>query len=228
MDFAIRVHDSGETYNWWHSVANWPTCSGTQYIAARAKIELACDSIREQGPALSTRIGLADRRIHQVSEYDNNIAKVLLTVLSNTWSTMVMRTTPFPSDLFQAHPHHQVLLSRKHHRPGCRQWRPAQTTLAEEARELNADVISECYLDAKNYRCDPVERIDLVDFSANVAGLLENDNIVNVENGVTDEYNLSMSITDNFKELKSACPEWQPDTQAVRSSKVSSITILDI
>ena len=32
---------------------------GTQYIAARAKIELACDSIREQGPALSTCIGLA-------------------------------------------------------------------------------------------------------------------------------------------------------------------------
>ena len=109
------------------------------------------------------------------------------------------------SDLFPCHPHHQVLLSCKPHRPGCHQRRPAQTTLAEEVRELNADVIVECYLDAKYYHYDP----------ANVANLLEDDNIVTVENAETDEYNLSPSISDNFKELESACPEWQPDTQAV-------------
>ena len=133
---------------------------------------------------------------------------------------MVMRTndvTPFSSDLFQQiHPHHQVLLSCKPHRPGCHQWRPAQTTLATEVRELQADFIVECYLDdAKYYHYDPVEILDLVDFNANVANLLEEDNIVTVENAETDEYNLSASINDNFKELESACPEWQPDTQAV-------------
>ena len=50
---------------------------GTQYIAARAKIELAWDSIREQGPALSTCIGLADGVIHPASDCDNHIAKPL-------------------------------------------------------------------------------------------------------------------------------------------------------
>ena len=95
--------------------------------------------------------------IHPASDCDNHIAKALLTDVSNTWSTMVMRTTPFPTELFQqVHPHHQVLLSCKPHRPGCHQWRPAQTTLATEVRELQADVIVECYLDAKYYHYDPV------------------------------------------------------------------------
>ena len=173
---------------------------GRQYIAARAKIELACDSLRAQGLSISACVGLADGVIHPASDCDNHIAKSLLTDISNTWRTMVTRATPSPSDLFQeVHPHHQVLLSCKPHRPGCHQWRPAQTTLAEEVRELNADVIVECYLDA----------------NANVANLLEDDNIVTVENAETDEYNLSASINDNFKELDRACPEWQPDTQAV-------------
>ena len=124
-----------------------------------------------------------------------------------------MRTTPFSSDLFQQiHPHHQVIISCS---PGCHHWRPAQTTLATEVRELQADVIVECNLDAKYDHYDPVEILDLVDFNANVANLLEDDNIVIVENATTDEYNLSPSISDNFKELESACPEWQPDTQAV-------------
>ena len=118
-----------------------------------------------------------------------------------------MRTTPFPTDLFQeVHPHHQVLLSCKTHRPGCHQWRPAQT-LAEEVRQLNADVIVERYLDAKYYHYDPVELNDLADFNANAANLPEEDNIVAVENAVTDEYNLSASVKENFKELESACPE---------------------
>ena len=37
---------------------------GTQYIATRVKIELACDSIRFQGPAVNTCIGLALGRVH--------------------------------------------------------------------------------------------------------------------------------------------------------------------
>ena len=41
---------------------------GTQYIAARAKVELACDSTQQQGLALSTCIGLADGVIHPATE----------------------------------------------------------------------------------------------------------------------------------------------------------------
>ena len=63
-----------------------------------------------------TSLGLADGRIHQVSECDNTIAKILLTDLADTWSTMVMRTTPFPVDLLkEVRPHYQVLLSSKPH-----------------------------------------------------------------------------------------------------------------
>ena len=108
---------------------------GAQYIAALAKIELACDSIQEQGATLSTCIGLADGVIHPASDCDNHIAKSLLTDVSKIWSTMVIRATPFSSDLFQhTHPHHQVLFSSKPHRPGSHQWRPAQTMLATSAR----------------------------------------------------------------------------------------------
>ena len=71
-----------------------------------------------------------------------------------------MRTTPFPEDLFQdIHPNHQVLLSYKPHRPGCHQWRPAQTTLAAQIRELQPNVIVECYLDAKYYHYEPGQAI---------------------------------------------------------------------
>ena len=76
-----------------------------------------------------------------------------------------MRTIPFPADLLQnIHSNHQVLLSCKPHRPGCRQWwRPAQTTLATEIRLVQPDVIVECYLNAKYYRSDPVDLLELVD-----------------------------------------------------------------
>ena len=85
---------------------------GTQYIATRAKIERACDSIRAQGPSISTCIGLSDGITHPASDCDNHIAKSLLTDTSNTWSTLVTRGTPFPAELLQeVHPHHQVLLS---------------------------------------------------------------------------------------------------------------------
>ena len=86
----------------------------TQYIGARAKIELACDSIRAQGQSLNTCIGIADGKVHPVSESDSSIAESLLTDVPQKWSTMVMRATPFPADLFkEVHPHHQVLLSSK-------------------------------------------------------------------------------------------------------------------
>ena len=74
---------------------------GSQYIAARAQIELACDSARSQGPALNTCIGLSDGVVHQAKKDNHQIATSLLKDVSHTWSTMVMRTTPFPTDLLQ-------------------------------------------------------------------------------------------------------------------------------
>ena len=65
---------------------------GSQYIAARAQIELACDSLRSQGEALSACIGLSDGIVHQATESNQHIAKSLLKDIKSTWSTMVMRT----------------------------------------------------------------------------------------------------------------------------------------
>ena len=132
------------------------------------------------------------------------------------WSAIVMRTNPFPSDLFKdTHLHHRVLLSTKPHRPGCHQWRPACSIMIEEVHQLNPDVIVECYLDAKYYRYDPEELSDFVDFNANLANLVEEDNVVTVENAVVDEYNLCPCVDENFKEVDNSCPSWEPNTEAV-------------
>ena len=108
---------------------------GSQYIVVRAQLELACDSIRKQDPALQTCIGPAGGSVHRATDSDHQIAKCLLKDVTTAWSTLTMRTTPFPTDLFQdVHPNHQVLLSCKPHRPGCHQWRPAQSDLTADSR----------------------------------------------------------------------------------------------
>ena len=135
---------------------------GSQYIDARAQIEMACDSLRSQGAALSTCIGLSEGTVHQATECTQHIAKSLLKDVTNTWSTMLMRTMPFPADLFQdVHPNHQVLLFCKPHRPKCHQWRPTQSELTAEVRELQPYLIVECYLDAKYYHYDLVNLLEL-------------------------------------------------------------------
>ena len=40
---------------------------GTQYVAARAKVELACDKIREQGQAQNTKFGICDEAVNDLS-----------------------------------------------------------------------------------------------------------------------------------------------------------------
>ena len=110
-----------------------------------------------------------------------------------------------PADLLQdIHPNHQVLLSCKPHRPGCHQWRPAQTTLATAIRELQPDVIVECYLNAKYYQYDPVDLLEFVEFNETVENLLEDDNIVTVENARWMSSTCPCPLKDNFKELESA------------------------
>ena len=72
------------------------------------------------------------------------------------WSTLVMYTQPYPSDLLQEiRPHHEVLFSCKPHQPGCHQWKPMHLRLHDDIRALQPDVIVERYLDAKYYQYSP-------------------------------------------------------------------------
>ena len=92
---------------------------GAHYVASRAQLEQACDSLRQQGSSRVT---------------------TLLVPKAAIWSTMVMHTHPFTHDILQnVHPYHEVLLSCKPHRPGCHQWRPLQPHIHEDLKELMPD-----------------------------------------------------------------------------------------
>ena len=104
---------------------------GARYVASRAYIEQACDSLRSQGQSITTWHGV----VYPMGESNEPIVKSLLKDVNSTWSTMVMRTRPFSDDQFQCiHPNHQVLLSCKPHRPGCHQWRPMQTDIIADMK----------------------------------------------------------------------------------------------
>ena len=80
---------------------------GAHYVAARAYIEQVCGSLRSQGQSITTCIGLSKGVVYPMEESNEPIVKSLLKDVSNTWSTMVMRTRPFSDDLFQCiHPNH--------------------------------------------------------------------------------------------------------------------------
>ena len=128
------------------------------------------------GQAPTTCIGLSDGLVHPVEDSNEYIAKSLLQDVKRTWSTMVRRTMQFSEDLFQAiRLNHQVLLSCKPHRPGCHQWRPMRSDLTAEIKELQPDVIVECYLEAKYYHYDPTDMLELVEFNATFENLIELD-----------------------------------------------------
>ena len=101
---------------------------------------------------------------------------------------MVMRTRQFSDDLFQhIHPHHQVLLSCKPHRPGCHQWRPLQQSINADIKELEPEVIVEHFLDAKYYRYDPEDIYELSDYNVYAENLAESDEIATLLSIETDE-----------------------------------------
>ena len=76
--------------------------------------------------------------------------------------------------------------------------------LTAEVQKWQSDVIVECYLDAKYYHYDPVDVLGFVEFNETVENLLEEDNIVTVQNAEMDEFNLALSLNDNFQELEKA------------------------
>ena len=116
---------------------------GTQSIAARAKIELACE--------------------------DCTIAHPLMARFRYAHHAFPCRLAQRNSPLSPS-PH-----TYQAPRAGCRVWKPADASTRQELQELNPDVIVKCYLDAKHYRCDPVELAHLVDVYANFANLVNED-----------------------------------------------------
>ena len=121
----------------------------------RAQIEQACDSLRQQGSSKASTIGLSKVDVCAPTALTESpsctIAEALLVPKTAIWSTMVMHTSPFKSDILQnVHPHHEVLLSCKPHRPGCHQWRPRQPQVHDDVQDFQPDVIVERYLDAQS------------------------------------------------------------------------------
>ena len=92
-----------------------------------------------------------------------------------------------------------------------------RSDLTAEIKELQPDVMVECYLEDKYYHYDPTDMLELVDFNADVEHLIESesDNIVTVQHMETDELNAALTLNDNFQELETACPEWQQDAKAI-------------
>ena len=121
---------------------------GTHYMACRAQIEQACDSLRQQGGSKVSSIGLskvdvcASTTVTESPSY--TMVEALLVPKTAIWSTMVMHTSPFSSDILQkVHPHHEVLLSCQPHRPGCHQWRPLLPQVHDDMKHFLPDVIVE-------------------------------------------------------------------------------------
>ena len=144
------------------------------------------------------------------------MVEALLVPPSAMWSTMVMHTHPFTQDLLQnVHPHHEVMLSCKPHRPGCHQWRPLHSQVHDDIRELKPDVIVERYLDAKYYQYAPEDIQEMSDYNSNATYLAESDQIVTLTAMETDDPSMLASLQDNLQELVNSVPEWEKETQSI-------------
>ena len=190
---------------------------GAHYVASRAQLEQACDSLRQQGSSMVTTIGLSKVDVcADMTESPCTIVEALMVPAAATWSTMVMHTHPFTHDILQnVHPYHEVLLSCKPHRPGCHQWRPLQSHIHDDLKELKPDVIVERYLDAKYYHYDPEELYEMCEYNANAEYLAESDHIVTLTSMETDEHSMQASLNDNLQELVNTVPEWEKETQVI-------------
>ena len=190
---------------------------GAHYVASRAQLELACDSLRQPGSSRVPKIGLSKVDAHaDMTESPCTIDEALLVPEAAIWSTIVMHTYPFTHDILQnVHPYHEVLLSCKPHRPGCHQWRPLQPHIHEDLKELKPDVTVERYLDAKYYHYDLEELYEMCKYNTNAKYLAESDQIVTLTSMETNEYSIQASLNDNLKELANTVPEWEKETQVI-------------
>ena len=193
---------------------------GTQYIASRAQIEQACDSLRQQGGSMQLAVGLVKGDLCPSTTLTESATRAIVEALvippDAMWSTLMLYTRPFPPDLLrQDRPYHEVLFSCKPHRPGCHHWKPMQLQVHNEIKELQPDVIVERYLDAKYYQHPPDEIYDMSDYNSNAKYLADSDQIVTLNAMETDELSICASLRDNMQELAHSIPEWEPETQSV-------------
>ena len=193
---------------------------GTQYVASRAQLEQACDSLRQQGSSMKTIIGLSSDDVCDPTTLTESpsctMVEALMVPPSAMWSTMVMHTHPFTQDLLQkVCPHHEVILSCKPHRLGCHQWRPLRSQVHDDIRELKPDVIVERYLDAKYYQHSPEDIQEMSDYNSNATYLAESDQIVTLTAMETDDPSMLASLQDNLQELANSAPEWEKETQSI-------------
>ena len=125
----------------------------------------------------------------------------LLADVQGYWSTLIVRTPPFPDDLFrQTFLYHKVILSTKPRRTGCHVWRAACEVAQSEVTEIKPDVIVDCYLDAKY--CHYIQGAHRL-------------RRLTINQATLDTINACTSIDDNFKELDNACPTCKPETESV-------------
>ena len=177
---------------------------GAQYVASRAQLEQACDSLRQQGSSMTTTIGLSKGDVCAPMTLTESpsctMVEALLVPQTAMWSTMVMHTHPFNHDVLQnVHPYHEVMLSCKPHRPGCHQWRLSQ--IHDDIKELKPDVIVERYLDATYYQYAPDDTHEMCDYNSNATYLAESDQIVTLNAMETDDPSMLASLQDNLQEL---------------------------
>ena len=193
---------------------------GTQYVASRAQLEQACDSLRQLGSSMQTTIGLCNGDVFPSTTLAESpsctIAEALMVPESAMWSTMVVHTNPFPQEILQnACPYHEVILSCKPHRPGCHQWRPLHQQVYDDIQELKPDLIVERYLDAKYYQYPPEDLQEMSDYNVNATYLAESDQIVTLTAMETEDPSMLASIQDNLQELVNSVPEWEKETQSI-------------
>ena len=193
---------------------------GTQYIASRAQIEQACDSLRQRGRSKQFAVGLTKGDLCPSMTLAEPATRAIVEALvippDAIWSTLMMYTKPFPPDLLQqTKPCHEVLFSCRPHRPGCHYWKSMQFQVHDEIQELQPDIIVERYLDAKYYQYSPEQFDDMSDYNLNASYLAESDEVITLQSMETDETSMSTSLRDNMQELMHSIPEWESDTQII-------------
>ena len=172
---------------------------GTQYIASRAQIEQACDSLRQQGGSMHKSIGLIKDDLCPPTTLAESTSRAIVEALvippDAMWSTLMLYTKPFPPDLLQhVRPWNYVLFSCKPHRPGCHQWKPMQVQVHDEIQELQPDVIIERYLDSKYYQHSPDEIYEMSDYNSNAKYLADSDQIITLNAMETDDTSMFASL----------------------------------
>ena len=193
---------------------------GTQYIASRAQIEQACDSLRQQGESMHQSIGLVKGDLCPSTTLAESTSRAIIEALvippDAMWSTLTLYTKPFPPDLLQhVRPCHEVLFSCKPHRPGCHQWKPMHIQEHDEIQELQPDVIVERYLDAKYYQHAPEELCSMSDYNSHARYLADADRIITLNAMETEDTSMNASLRDNLQELSNSVPEWEPETKSI-------------